>query len=141
MKPSERDRIVILTAKIVSAYVQKQSLQSSDVPNLVQRVRAVLASLGNEPIVIRQDEMPVPAVAPRKSVHDQYIICLDDGKIFKSLKRHLMVTYNLTPEDYRAKWGLPDDYPMIAPAYSAQRSEIAKTIGLGKGRRKGKGPQ
>ena len=137
MKPSDKDRIVALTAKIVSAYVLKHTLPSRDIADMVQSVSVALTGLGKEPSVIIRDEAPVPAVSPRKSVHDEYIICLDDGKIFKSLKRHLMVSYNMTPEDYRAKWGLPDDYPMIAPAYSAQRSEIARTIGLGKGGRRG----
>ena len=124
-----------LSAEIVSAYVSKNSVPAADLPSLLNSVYAALTKTAQE-----QKEEPkaqlVPAVSVRKSVTPDAIICLEDGKSFKSLKRHLRTTYDLTPEQYRAKWSLPADYPMVAPNYAKARSELAKTMGLGQQRRK-----
>lgn len=124
-----------LSAEIVSAYVSKNSVPAADLPSLLNSIHAALTKT-----VQGQKEEPkaelVPAVSVRKSVTPDAIICLEDGKSFKSLKRHLRTTYDLTPEQYRAKWNLPADYPMVAPNYAKARSELAKTMGLGQQRRK-----
>jgi predicted transcriptional regulator len=107
----------------------------TDLPSLIAQVhKALLATATGS--VEKQVEAQVPAVSIKKSIHPDYIICLEDGKKFKSLKRHLRTKYDLSPEDYRAKWGLPADYPMVAPNYAAARSELAKSMGLGQQRRK-----
>ncbi len=128
-----------LSADIVSAYVSNNSVPASDLPSLLATVYAALTKTANG-----QQEEPaaelVPAVSVRKSVTPDYIFCLDDGKKFKSLKRHLRTTYDMSPEQYRAKWNLPADYPMVAPNYAKARSELAKTIGLGQQRKKSKAP-
>ncbi|MGF7006819.1 MucR family transcriptional regulator [Aminobacter sp. BE322] len=119
-----------LTAHIVSAYVENNKVPASGLPDLIASVNSSIQSLGKpaeEPV-----EAPQPAVNPKRSIHPDYIICLEDGKKFKSLKRHLSVHFGLTPEEYRAKWGLPADYPMVAPNYAAARSELARTLGLGR---------
>ena len=123
-----------LTTSIVSAYVSHNSLRTADLPELIASVYSALRGLGTPveaPAVIVP---PAPAVPIKKSVTDDYIICLEDGKKFRSLKRHIGTVYNLSPEQYREKWGLPRDYPMVAPAYSAIRSRLAKDIGLGQQR-------
>jgi predicted transcriptional regulator len=125
-----------LCADIVSAYVSNNSVQAADLPSLLQSVYAALTNTGQG----RQEEAKaelVPAVLVRKSVTPDAIICLEDGKKFKSLKRHLRSTYDMTPEQYRAKWNLPADYPMVAPNYAKARSELAKTMGLGQQRKRG----
>jgi predicted transcriptional regulator len=119
-----------LTAHIVSAYVEKNRLPVSGLPDLIASVSASISGLG-QPVTPVAAPL-VPAVNPKKSVTPDYIICLEDGKKFKSLKRHLGVHFNLTPDAYRAKWGLPSDYPMVAPNYAASRSQLAKSIGLGR---------
>jgi predicted transcriptional regulator len=119
-----------LTAHIVSAYVEKNRLPASGLSELIASVSASISSLGQPPEPVAAPL--VPAVNPRRSVTPDYIICLEDGKKFKSLKRHLGVHFGLTPEAYRTKWGLPADYPMVAPNYAASRSELAKSIGLGR---------
>ncbi len=128
-----------LAADIVSAYVSNNSVHAAELPALLSSVHAALSQTGPG-----QQEEPrtelVPAVSVKKSVTPDTIICLEDGKKFKSLKRHLRTTYNLTPEEYRAKWNLPHDYPMVAPNYAKARSELAKTMGLGQQRRKGAAP-
>lgn len=127
--------LIDLTAEIVSAYVGNNTVASADLANLIASVHTALTSTiqqGQEPAV----EKLVPAVPIKKSVLDDHIICLEDGKKFKSLKRHLRTRYGLTPEDYRAKWDLPADYPMVAPNYAAARSELAKKMGLGQQRAK-----
>ncbi len=128
-----------LSADIVSAYVSNNSVPATDLPLLLQSVYAALTQTAQG-----QKEEPkaelVPAVSVRKSVTPDAIICLEDGKSFKSLKRHLRTTYDMTPEQYREKWGLPRDYPMVAPNYAKARSELARTMGLGQQRRKGKAP-
>jgi predicted transcriptional regulator len=127
-------RLIEMTTDIVSAYVTQNKISTTEIGSLISSTYAVLCSLEGNP----QPEAPkdlVPAVPAKKSVFPDYIICLEDGKRFKSLKRHLRSSYNLTPEAYRAKWGLPSDYPMVAPNYAAARSVLAKKIGLGRGNR------
>ena len=126
---------IALAAEIVSAYVSRNSVPSGDLAGLIGDVHAaLLQAAGNG--VAEPAEAPKPAVQARKSVQPDYIVCLEDGKRFKSLKRHLRTVYDLTPDQYRAKWGLPADYPMVAPNYAAARSELAKQMGLGQQRRK-----
>jgi predicted transcriptional regulator len=122
-----------LSADIVSAYVSNNSVPATDLPSLLQSVYAALTKTAQGQREEPQAEL-VPAVSVRKSVTPDAIICLDDGKKFKSLKRHLRTTYDMTPDDYRTKWNLPPDYPMVAPSYAGKRSELAKSIGLGKRR-------
>lgn len=124
-----------LAADIVSAYVSNNSVPAADLPSLIGEVHAALlrVTTGSAPVVV---EAPKPAVAPKKSVTSDYIICLEDGKKFKSLKRHLRTQYNMSPEEYREKWGLPADYPMVAPNYAQARSNLAKQMGLGQQRRR-----
>ncbi|MBF0326633.1 MucR family transcriptional regulator [Magnetospirillum moscoviense] len=117
-----------LTTEIVAAHVANNTVAVSDLPQLIHEVYRTLASVGSAPSV---PERPQPAVAVKKSVNPDFIICLEDGKKLKMLKRHLKTAYNMTPEDYRERWGLPADYPMVAPNYAAHRSTLAKKIGLG----------
>ncbi|RUV37523.1 MucR family transcriptional regulator [Mesorhizobium sp. M7A.F.Ca.MR.148.00.0.0] len=119
-----------LTADIVAAYVQKNAVPVAGLPDLIASVNSALLGVG-KPIKPVEPEL-VPAVNPKRSVFPDYIVCLEDGKRFKSLKRHLNVHYGLTPEEYRSKWGLARDYPMVAPNYAAQRSALAKSSGLGR---------
>lgn len=122
--------LITLTADIVAAHVSNNSVAVSDVPTLIGNVHAALAGLSNDaaaPEVVLE-----PAVPVRNSIKRDYIICLEDGKKLKMLKRHLMTHYGMTPDDYRAKWGLAADYPMVAPAYAEQRRVLAKAIGLGR---------
>ncbi len=128
MPESENDTSSLeLVSKIVSAYVAKNSLSASELPQLIRTVHEALKRPGQG--AIAQAE---PAVSIKKSVRPDHIICLDDGKKFKMLKRHLRTVYNMSPDEYRQKWGLPSDYPMVAPKYAAMRSELAKKIGLGR---------
>jgi predicted transcriptional regulator len=126
-----------LTADIVSAYVSNNSVPSSDLPALIGQVHSALTRVssgqGESPV-----EPPKPAISIKKSITADHIVCLEDGKKFKSLKRHLRTQYNMTPEQYREKWGLPADYPMVAPNYAAARSHLAKQMGLGQQRRRRK---
>lgn len=124
-----------LAADIVSAYVSNNSVPSGDLPSLISEVHAALVKVANG-AVEAPVEAPKPAVPVKKSVTPDYIVCLEDGKKFKSLKRHLRTQYNMTPEQYREKWALPADYPMVAPNYARARSELAKEMGLGQQRRK-----
>ena len=128
------DRIGLVT-DIVSAYVSNNSVPSGDLPALIDSVHQALLRTGNgaaeEPA-----EAQKPAVPVKKSITPDYIVCLEDGKRFKSLKRHLRTQYNMTPEEYRQKWGLPGDYPIVAPNYAKARSDLAKEMGLGQQRRK-----
>ena len=131
-KTSQED-ILRMTAEIVSTYVTHNELPGSQIPDVIRSVFTTLSShAGGEGLAAQQPAKPVVSI--RKSVTPDYIICLDDGKKFKMLKRHLRTTYNLTPEEYRAKWRLPADYPMVAAKYAAQRSALAKKIGLGRKR-------
>ncbi|CCG41566.1 MucR family transcriptional regulator [Magnetospirillum molischianum] len=125
---SSNNELLALTTEIVSAHVGNNSVAIGELPHLIQEVYRTLSSVGTTPAV---PERPQPAVPVRKSVTPDYIICLEDGKKLKMLKRHLKTAYNMTPEEYRERWGLPADYPMVAPNYAQHRSSLAKKIGLG----------
>jgi len=130
-----QETLVTLTADIVAAHVSNNSVAVSDLPLLIANVHGALVGLGTkapEPEAKKQE----PAVSIRSSIKPDYIVCLEDGKKLKMLKRHLMTHYQMTPEQYRAKWNLPADYPMVAPNYAEQRRSLAKKIGLGTKRRK-----
>jgi predicted transcriptional regulator len=120
-----------LTAQIVSAHVSHNTVQPGELAGLIEQVHRTLAVLAGGAPPIVAPEKPQPAVPIKKSITPEYLICLEDGKKLKMLKRHLKTAYNLTPEQYRERWGLPGDYPMVAPAYAEKRSELAKQIGLG----------
>ena len=124
-----------LAADIVSAYVSNNTVVAADLPSLIGDVHGALTRASSNIVQAPKEELK-PAVAVKKSLTPDYIICLEDGKKFKSLKRHLRTQYNMTPEQYREKWGLPVDYPMVAPNYAKARSELAKEMGLGQQRRK-----
>ena len=126
--------LIELTAEIVSAYVSNNPVPASDIPGLINQVHTALTqvSAGRGEIIA---EPLRPAIPVKRSVSADYIVCLEDGKKFKSLKRHLRTQYGFTPEQYREKWGLPADYPMVAPNYAAARSQLAKQMGLGQQRR------
>jgi MucR family transcriptional regulator, transcriptional regulator of exopolysaccharide biosynthesis len=126
-----------LTASIVSAYVSNNPVPSAQLPLLIGQVHSALSRVSSGQAEMF-GEPPKPTVPVKKSINPDYIICLEDGKKFKSLKRHLRTQYNLTPEQYRSKWGLPKDYPMVAPSYAAARSRLAKQMGLGQQRRRRK---
>jgi predicted transcriptional regulator len=128
------DMLIELTADVVAAYVSNNPVPVGELPNLISDVHAALGKVGGSSEAVTA-EKPKPAVNPKRSVHDDYIVCLEDGKKFKSLKRHLMTHYGLTPEQYREKWGLDGSYPMVAPNYAAARSQLAKKMGLGRKRR------
>ncbi len=117
-----------LTTKIVAAHVANNAITATDIPGLIATVHETLAKLGTEETAAK----PTPAVPIKQSVKPEYIICLEDGKKLKMLKRHLTTAYSMTPDDYRKRWGLPPDYPMVAPNYAKTRSELAKKIGLGR---------
>ncbi len=131
---TEKSELVELTADIVSAYVSNNSVQVGDLSVLIGDVYEALSKAAVRASQPAKEELK-PAISIKKSVMPDYIICLEDGKKFKSLKRHLRTHYSLTPEEYREKWGLPHDYPMVAPNYAAARSELAKKMGLGQRRR------
>ena len=130
MTNDSKTDILGLTAHIVSAYVENNQVPAAGLPELIASVNSAIVSLGQT--VEAPVEAQQPAVNPKRSIHPDYIICLEDGKKFKSLKRHLSVHFGLTPEEYRAKWGLALDYPMVAPNYAAARSELARSLGLGR---------
>ncbi|MEX0853395.1 MAG: MucR family transcriptional regulator [Bauldia sp.] len=127
--------LIDLAAEIVSAYVSNNTVPASDLPALIAEVHKALAKT-HSGMQQPEPEPLKPAVNPKKSVFPDYIVCLEDGKKFKSLKRHLRTHYDLSPEDYRERWGLPADYPMVAPNYAAARSALAKKMGLGQQRRR-----
>ena len=129
------DKLVELSASVVGAYVSHNALSASDLPKLIAQVHQALIALGGPAPAEAAPELK-PAVPVKKSITPDYLICLEDGKKFKSLKRHLRTKYNMSPEEYRAKWGLPKDYPMVAPNYAKARSDLAKQMGLGQGGRK-----
>lgn len=131
---SEKNELVELTADVVSAYVSNNTVVATDLPTVINDVYEALSKASAKALLPLKEELK-PAVAIKKSVMPDYIICLEDGKKFKSLKRHLRTHYDLTPEEYREKWGLPHDYPMVAPNYAAARSALAKKMGLGQRRR------
>ena len=126
---------VDLTANIVSAYLSNNPTPASEIPNLISQIHAALlrVSSGRSEAAA---EPAKPAVSVKKSINADYLVCLEDGKRFKSLRRHLRTQYNMTPEQYRDKWGLPPDYPMVAPNYAVARSQLAKKMGLGQQRRR-----
>jgi len=132
------DLLVELTADIVAAYVSNHVVPVGDLSGLIADVHTALSGTASPTPVVAVVEKPKPPVPIKKSIEDDYLICLEDGMKFKSLKRHLMTHYNMTPEEYREKWGLPSDYPMVAPAYAEARSRLAKEMGLGQRRKRAK---
>jgi predicted transcriptional regulator len=126
-----RDEVLRMAVDVVAAYLSNNQVATSQISEIIQSVFNSLNTLDVQPVEAPA-EMPKPATSVRKSVTPDYIICLEDGKKLKMLKRHLRTTYNMTPEEYRAKWNLPPDYPMVAPNYARQRSDFAKRIGLGR---------
>jgi len=132
---SNTSDFVVLAADVVAAYVSNNTVSLADLPALIAQVHKALVATATG-AADKPAEAQVPAVSIKKSIHPDYIVCLEDGKKFKSLKRHLRTKYDLSPEEYRAKWGLPADYPMVAPNYAAARSQLARSMGLGQQRRK-----
>ncbi len=133
----DNEEILRMTTDIVASFLTHNSVPAENVPEMIKSVHATMKEIsGDEP---KPEPKAKPAVPVSKSVNDDYIVCLEDGKRLKMLKRYLRSQYDMSPEDYRRKWGLPADYPMVAPNYSKRRSEFAKEIGLGRGgRKKGK---
>ena len=134
---SAEDTLLTLTADIVAAHVSNNSVAVNDLPNLIQNVHSALTVISRSSSA--PEPKPEPKVSIRSSIRPDYIVCLEDGKKLKMLKRHLMTHYNMTPEQYRQKWGLSADYPMVAPNYAEQRRSLAKSIGLGTKRRRTRG--
>jgi predicted transcriptional regulator len=134
MKMEDKSELIEMTADIVAAYVGANSVSAADLPSLIQSVHRALTGVvaGSD---VAEAAPREPAVPVKKSITPEHLVCLEDGRKFKSLKRHLRTKYNMSPEDYRAKWGLPKDYPMVAPNYAKARSELAKQMGLGQGGR------
>ena len=126
--------LIALTANIVSAYVSHNSVSASEIPSLISQVYTAITQVAGGRGEIIAEPLK-PAVPIKRSINSDFIVCLEDGKKFKSLKRHLRTQYGMTPEQYRDKWGLPPDYPMVAPNYAAARSQLAKQMGLGQQRR------
>ncbi|MDR3511026.1 MAG: MucR family transcriptional regulator [Caulobacteraceae bacterium] len=138
MASESNSELIELTADIAAAYVGANTVTAADLPALIQSIYKALSGVDKPVEVVAA---PVtPAVPVKRSITDEHLVCLEDGRKFKSLKRHLRTKYNLSPEDYRAKWGLPKDYPMVAPAYAAARSQLAKQMGLGQGGRQAAKP-
>ena len=134
-RPEDRSELLEMTADIVSAYVGNNTVAAAELPSLISNIHAALSTVSTG-VVEAAPEPKEPAVPIRKSISPDYLICLEDGRKFKSLKRHLRTKYDMSPEEYRAKWGLPKDYPMVAPNYAKARSDLAKQMGLGQGGRK-----
>jgi predicted transcriptional regulator len=128
---NNNSQLIELTADLISAYVSNNPVPVSELPALINQVHQSLSGLSTGTVAVKE-EARTPAVSIKKSITPDYLICLEDGKRFKSLKRHIGVHFNLTPDQYREKWNLPLDYPMVAPAYAAARSELAKKMGLGR---------
>ena len=135
--PETVESVVDIAADIVAAYVSNNSIAAADLPQLISQVHSALVKVSTGVEEPKAVEI-TPAVSIKKSITPDYIICLEDGKKFKSLKRHLRTQYNMSPDEYRVKWGLPADYPMVAPAYAEARSRLAKEMGLGQRRKRGK---
>lgn len=131
------ESLLRLGADIVAAYVSRNDVPADSIPDLIRSVHGALETLGKAPSPVVEDR-PKPAVPIGRSVQHDYIVCLEDGKRLKMLKRYLRSRYDLSPDEYRRRWGLAPDYPMVAPAYAARRSDFAKQIGLGRGVRRGK---
>jgi len=137
--PIKGDSLLVeLTADIVAADVSNHVVPVGELSHLISDVHAALNNTSSPTPVVAVPEKPKPPVPIKKSIEEDYLICLEDGQKFKSLKRHLMTHYNMTPDEYREKWGLPADYPMVAPAYAEARSRLAKQMGLGQRRKRGK---
>ena len=136
-----KEMLITLTSDIVAAHVSNNNVEVEEVPALISKVYGALAGLGEAATI--EEKLPEPAVSIRSSVKPDYIVCLEDGKKLKMLKRHLMTHYNMTPDQYRARWNLPADYPMVAPEYAEKRRELAKKIGLGRkpGQKRGRKPK
>ena len=130
----DKPELLEMTADIVSAYVGNNSVSADALPTLIASIHAALSGVSAGPVE-PEPEPKEPAVPIRKSINPDFLICLEDGRKFKSLKRHLRTKYNMSPEEYRGKWGLPKDYPMVAPNYAKARSDLAKQMGLGQGGR------
>ena len=133
---SDAKNFIELTANIVSAYLSNNPTPAAEIPNLISQVHGALVRVSSGRTETVALEPAKPAVSLKKSIAPDYLVCLEDGKRFKSLKRHLRTQYNMTPEQYREKWGLPADYPMVAPNYAVARSQLAKQMGLGQQQRK-----
>ena len=133
---NERENLLSLTTEIVSAHLSNNQVTPEEIPGVIQRVYKTLSGLNGETAVTA--ERPQPAVPIKKSVTPDYVVCLEDGKKLKMLKRHLKTAYGMSPEEYRERWNLPADYPMVAPNYARQRSKLAKEIGLGTSRKRKK---
>lgn len=131
----DKTELLEMTADIVSAYVGNNSVAANDLPALIANIHAALSTVSTGVVEV-EPEPKEPAVPVRKSISPDFLICLEDGRKFKSLKRHLRTKYDMSPEEYRAKWNLPKDYPMVAPNYAKARSDLAKQMGLGQGGRK-----
>lgn len=129
LETDSREMLITLTSDIVTAHVANNDVDVADVPALIQNVYGALSNLGDAQ---EEETPPEPAVSIRASIKPDYLVCLEDGKKMKMLKRHLMTAYGMTPDDYRQRWGLPADYPMVAPNYAEKRRELAKKIGLGR---------
>jgi predicted transcriptional regulator len=137
MESTEQPRdLLTLTTEIVAAHVSNNTVAVNDLPQLINQIYSSLANIGAAPAA--PAARPQPAISVKKSVQPDYIVCLEDGKKLKMLKRHLKTAYNMTPESYRERWGLSSDYPMVAPNYARQRSRLAKEIGLGTRARRGR---
>ncbi len=132
---SETTELIAFATVIVSAFVSKNAVPPGEIPALIGDVHSALKRIGSKPSV-PASEAPKPAVSPRRSITNDFLVCLEDGRKFKSLKRHLRTHYDMSPEDYREKWNLPSDYPMVAPNYAKARSVLAKQSGLGQQRRR-----
>jgi predicted transcriptional regulator len=130
----EKSELIEMTADIVAAYVSANDVAATELPGLIRSVHGALGGVNSAPAPAEPPREP--AVPVKKSITPEHIVCLEDGRKFKSLKRHLRSKYNLSPEEYRAKWGLPKDYPMVAPNYARARSDLAKRMGLGQGGRR-----
>lgn len=128
-EPENTSTVLELTAEIVSSHVSNNTVSVNDLPTLIREVYGTLANVG---VIEKNAGRPDPAVPIKNSVNPDYIVCLEDGKKLKMLKRHLKTSYNMTPDEYKDRWNLPKDYPMVAPNYAKQRSNLAKKIGLGK---------
>lgn len=125
-----KNALIDMTAEIVSAYVGNNEISAAELPGLIQQVYVSLADV-SQGVALSDNEPLKPAIAVKRSISSDYIVCLEDGKKFKSLKRHLRAHYDMSPDEYRTKWGLPKDYPMVAPNYAQARSTLAKQMGLG----------
>jgi predicted transcriptional regulator len=133
---SDTSTYIELAAEIVSAYVSNNSVPAAELPSLLGEIHSALVRVSSGAAVVVPPEAAKPAVPPKKSITNDYIVCLEDGEKFKSLKRHLRTRYDMSPDQYREKWGLPSDYPMVAPSYAKTRSALARKMGLGQQRGK-----